>query len=55
MAKHLRTMERLRSISFKKHKSSRFLPEFNATTNALLAAHKRYAKSMALRGQGGAQ
>ncbi len=38
--RHLPTMLSLSAIKFKRHKSSRYLPEFNATTNALIASLK---------------
>jgi hypothetical protein len=45
--RHLPNMLKLSTIKWKRHKSSRYLPEFNATSNALLAAVK---KSKALGG-----
>lgn len=43
--KHLPTMLSLSAIKFKKHRSSRYTREFNATTNALLSAEKKKAIS----------
>lgn len=45
--RHLPKMLSLTSIKWKRHKSSRFLPEFNVTTNAIL-------RSLKAKEQGGA-
>lgn len=39
--RRLPSMLSLSSIKWKRHKSSRFLPEFNAKTNALIASLKK--------------
>lgn len=39
--KHLPAMLSLSSIKWKRHKSSRYLPEFNATNAALIAGVKK--------------
>lgn len=39
--RHLPSMLKLSGIKWKRHKSSRYLPEFNATSNKLLAEVKK--------------
>lgn len=39
--RHLPSMLKLSGIKWKRHKSSRFLPEFNAMTNSLIASLKK--------------
>lgn len=38
--RHLPSMLKLSGIKWKRHKSSRYLPEFNDTTNRLIASLK---------------
>jgi hypothetical protein len=40
MNRYLPNMLKVGAIKWKRHKSSRFLPEFNAKTNALIAEEK---------------
>lgn len=61
MTRYLPTMLKVGAIKWKRHKSSRFLPEFNTKTNALIAEEKakRAADTAAIamveRLQGGAR
>ncbi len=41
MTRYLPNMLKVGAIKWKRHKSSRYLPEFNATTNALIASMKK--------------